>query len=529
MVYVKKKLNIVWTKTPTLKYNDINIKKAGVFMEKIRAEKMRLVDEYGRERIFNGVNICDKGYWRRDYGKIWQKGLAEKLNQSGINLIRLGMNWDAIEPKMGEYNEDFLNGIGEILDECEQAGVYVYLDMHQDLYSFFETADGDGAPLWACMTEGHQYKKVHFVWAEGYFLSKAVHKSFDNFWANSELHGRGVQDRFFDMWSYVIKKFGEHKAVIGFDILNEPFPGTDGGKVIRKILTNLVKTTIFDKSISLKELVKRALKPETRHEVLDLYGGPQLRRATSAADELIKKFDTTSYSHFINKAAKTIRELGSDKIIVMENSYYSNLGIPYSCPIPSVDGNADENVVFAPHAYDFMVDTPEYKYANNARIKAIFDEHKRSQERLGVPVIVGEWGGYTEGNEWFHHIKFLEELFDSYKWSSTYWLNFDGSHDWSDLDSTFKSELITDVLMRPHPIAVTGEIKSFRHDRENSSFMLEYAQEKEYTVPTEIYLPSKPSQIQTDGEYTLENIDGCEAVILKLKTDAGEHEIKVSL
>lgn len=494
-------------------------------MEKITANQKRLVDSFGRERIFNGVNVCDKGCYcedtgKRKYGEVWNKGTAKKLRQSGMDLIRLGFTWDAVEPEMSKYNDAFIDGIRDILDECEKEGVYVYLDLHQDLYSGFGNGNGDGAPYWATMTGGHTYKKAKIVWAEGYFFSKAVHTAFDNFWNNADLNGKGIQDRFFDMWSYVISKLGDHNAVIGFDILNEPFPGTDGGKVFKKIASNLVSTTLFDKSISVSKLLKLALKNETRPKVLDLYGGKELRKVTSAADKLINKFDTGSYSRFINNAANTIRGLGSDKIVIMENSYYSNLGIPYSCPAPVVNGEQDKNVVFAPHAYDFMVDTPEYKYASNERIKAIFDEHKRSQERLGVPVIVGEWGGFTEGNEWFHHIKFLLELFDSNKWSSTYWSYFKGIEE---------SELFTDVIIRPHPIAVTGNILSYRHDRDNNTFELSYEQENSFDAPTEIYLPHKPKAVATDGEYEIQEIDGCDAVILKLTTDIGNHKINIEL
>ncbi|MBP9989035.1 MAG: cellulase family glycosylhydrolase, partial [Ruminococcus sp.] len=197
---------------------------------------------------------------------------------------------------------------------------------------------------------------------------------------------------------------------------------------------------------------------------------------------------------------------------IMENSYYSNLGVPYSSPAPIVNGTTDKNVIFAPHAYDFMVDTPSYKYANNERIKAIFDEHKRSQERLNVPVIVGEWGGFTDGNEWFHHIKFLLELFDRNHWSQTYWSYFRG---------ITESELFKDVLIRPYPVAVTGKIIEYSYNRESNSFSLEYAQDKEFDEPTQIFLHKKISAVEADGEYEIKNS------ILNLRTKPGNHKIKI--
>ena len=492
-------------------------------MYTIYCENKRLRDSSGRERIFNGINVCDKGVYqpetgRRLYGTLWKKGTAKQLSSSGINLIRLGLTWDAVEPEMGGYDEKFLGFIKDILDECEKENVFVYLDMHQDLYSGFGDGDGDGAPAWASMTGKYKFSKPKFVWAEGYFWGRAVHQAFDNFWDNADLCGKGAQDRYADMWKHIAQKLGSHPAVIGFDVMNEPFPGKDGGKVFRKLITSLVSTTVSDKSIKISEIIKLGLNAEDRHKVLDIYDGENLRKVTRAADELIKRFDTQKYLPFLNRMTKAIRETGCDKIILMENSYYSNLGIPYSCPVPASNREREKNIIFAPHAYDFMVDTPEYKYANNDRIKAIFDEHKRSQERLKVPVIVGEWGGFTEGNEWFHHIKFLFELFDSNKWSHTYWSYFNG---------LLESELFREILVRPYPAAVTGDIESYRHDRENNTFELKYIQNREFDAETEIFLHKKPQKIETDGEYKIEAIDGTQYSILKLKTGQGEHRIKI--
>ena len=485
-------------------------------MEKIFADGKRLVDSLGRERIFNGFNVCDKGVYnestkKRDYGTLWHKGLAKDLKENGFDLIRLGLIWDAVEPQKGQYNKEYIDFIKDVLAECEAEGVYVYLDMHQDLYSGFGNGCGDGAPEWACLTDGYKYHKALFVWAEGYFWGRAVHRAFDNFWDNKN----GVQDDYRNMWSYIVETLGGSPAVMGFDIMNEPFPGKSGGKIFRKIIGGVVKTTLTDKAINKSKMIKYALSSKDRHKVLDFYGGEQLRKVSSAADELVKKFDLEKYFPFFNKTSEALGKI-SDKMMIIENSYFSNLGIPCSTPVPEICKEKN-NAIFAPHAYDFMVDTPSYKYANNQRIKAIFDEHRRTQDRMDVPVIVGEWGGFTEGNEWFHHIKFLLELFDFNKWSQTYWAYFDGILD---------GEVTKDVLCRPHPIAVTGEIQSYRHDRKNDTFTLTYKQEKEFDSETEIYINKPFKEIITDGEYTEEKITDTKS-ILKFRTGTGENTIKI--
>ena len=55
-------------------------------MDKIHAKGLALVDSYGRERIFHGVNVCNKGCYndatgRRDYDGEWSdEMIAEFLS-----------------------------------------------------------------------------------------------------------------------------------------------------------------------------------------------------------------------------------------------------------------------------------------------------------------------------------------------------------------------------------------------------------------------------------------------------------------
>ncbi len=491
-------------------------------MEKLFTQGKRIVDNYGRERIFNGINICDKGFHdealgRHRYQPATDDNLTGTLAAHGFNLVRMGVTWDAIQPSPDKFNKEYIEQIRSCLDRCYEKGIYVYLDMHQDLYSHFDANVGDGAPMWAADTGGHKIKIPRLVWAAGYFWHKYVHVSFDNFWDNKKIHGKGLQDWFCEMWQYVVKELGSHPAVIGYDVFNEPFPGTPGGKVFRNLITKLVITTITDSSVSKSKLIKLGLSKD-KARVLNLYSSKTFRKITSSGDKLIKEFDLKRYFPFISKVSSSIRELDKDKIIMMENSYYSNLGIPYSCPRPEINGKSDESVVFTPHAYDLMVDTEAYKYASNDRVGSIFAEHRRSQERLGVPVIVGEWGGFSEGNEWFPHVKFLLELFDSYKWSNTYWAYFGG---------LLETELFNDVLTRPYPRAVTGEIEAYYHNRNEESFTLTYNQDKDYPVPTEIYAHKSIKSIETDGEYEIIPVENSDGSVVKIKTGVGKHKVKI--
>lgn len=493
-------------------------------MLKISTFEKTFTDSEGRQRIFNGVNLCDKGYNKDDeinrtYTLDFDEKLIRRFSECGFNLVRLGLTWDAVEPEPNKYNEEYLDRVYAIADLCEKYGIYFYLDMHQDLFSGAKETAGDGAPAWACITDGAKFTKTKLVWAEGYFWGKAVHRAFDHFWANDKVNGVPLQTYYCNMWKHVAEKFKDHPALFGFDLLNEPFPGTDGGKVFRKLIMSISKTVLTDKRCKKIWMIKQ-LFTGNAIRVLEPFNDPSLfRKVTSAADELIHKFDTGVYSQFINRTAKAVREVTDNGIIIMENSYYSNLGIPYSCPPVNYDGKREEKLCFAPHAYDLMVDTPAYKYASNSRVGSIFDEHKRSQDRLNVPVIVGEWGGQSDGTDWLYHIEYLLDKFDKNQWSHTYWAYYHGLLD----------DPIMTCLIRTSPVAVCGKIDSYSFNRESNVFTLEYTQDKEYNLPTEIFVHKKAKSIECDSKYTLEPIGENGAAMLKINSNTGKHKITIVL
>ncbi len=486
-------------------------------MDKIFVDGMRFVDEYGRERIFSGMNVVDKkDYDSKNpaYGYSSDTFPFEEFRARGYDMIRLGFTWSAMEPTPGKYNETLIATLCDFLDKCEEYGIYAYLDCHQDVYSSY--CYGDGAPRWATLTDQYTPRKQIAVWAEPYFYGKACFRAFDNFWDNVQYNRKGLQDYFADMWKHLAEATKDKPALFGFDFLNEPFPGADGGKIFRKLIKGVAKATLTDKRINKKELIKQGLGKE-KIRVLDQYTGEVLRGINSDCDDIVRRFDSERYSPFVSKMSTAVREVTDNGFMFMGNNYYSNLGIP-CCNTPViVNGKREAYQVFAPHAYDLMVDTPAYKYASNSRVGMIFDQHRRTQEKLDVPCLVGEWGSCAEGDGWYPHIRFLQDKFDSYKWSNTYWCYFDGI-----LEQDFMK-----VLTRPRPKAVTGEIISYKYDHKDGEFKLKYKQEKKFKVPTVIYVDRKPEKIECDGKYKIIELPGNIGFDIEIKTDIGEHEIEI--
>lgn len=135
-----------------------------------------LVDSLGRELVLNGINHVTKSPEDR-YVYPNDEQLFKEFRNWGINCIRYGINWDGLEPEPGQYNESYLQEIDRRVRWAEENGIYLILDMHQDL---FGRKFGNGAPEWATLDESLPHATGE-VWSDSYLISPAVQKSFDNF------------------------------------------------------------------------------------------------------------------------------------------------------------------------------------------------------------------------------------------------------------------------------------------------------------------------------------------------------------
>lgn len=487
-------------------------------MNTISVSGKRLVDEFGRERIFNGLNFVYKDVIADDDGVIRYKtditeDLLIALKKKGINIIRLGLTWAGIEPEMGKYNTEYLDGCKKVLKMCDKHEMYVFVDWHQDLFSKYCSTPGDGAPKWACIHTKKTQDPI-LIWAEGYFFHKDIHQSFDDFWENREIAGRGLRDRFCDMLTFTVDYFKDCKCIIGYDVFNEPFPGTPGGKIFRSLVKNGVETILFNKRVNRKKLVKDAVSGEVM-EMLSVADDPKVYRGIlGKTKEMMFEFDTKRYYPFLVAAAEAIRKVDKTGIIFSENCYFSNLGIPCSVPrIVYKDGTREENHLFSPHGYDITVDTPLTNNASPHRVDYIFNEHKKTQERMDVPVLVGEWGGMVPGSDSYPALEHLIAKFDSNKWSHTYWHYY----------QNFENTKIMDVISRPLPIAVAGTIKNYSFDRKEKLFTLAYSGSSSIKAPTLIYLPTEPKKVYSTKGYKYKDN------ILSVYAGKGECIVKIEL
>lgn len=509
-------------------------------MERVFREGTRFVDESGRQVFFNGVNISLKGEKKGEktvykFDTVREKTIAA-LHARGINLIRLVLTWDGVEPHPGIYDEVYLDHYREIVSWCERYEIYVILDMHQDLYS---SRIGDGAPEWATLTDGYPIEKPVAIWAEGYFYSRAVAHSFEHFWNNTPVYGKGLQDWYAAMWQHVIRIFADSPALLGFDFINEPYPGLEGPRIFTDLLDGFMdrlgggRELPFDAARYLNRENQRAgfvrLGLEIGRRVKRCGLGRMrrigedraaLREIFARVEPVIRRFDEEKYMPFLCRMAEAARMVTDRGVILIDNCYYSNLGIPCSVKIPTVNGVPEEQVAFAPHGYDLFVDSPLYRFASEARVGMIFEEHHRTQERLGVPVLVGEWGGFSSYDGYHRHTEFLLDLFNRNRWSRSYWA-YSPQH--------FALHPIWRMLTRSYPQAVSGTVSKVESDDSILSFS--YIQEGE-TAPNRVYLNGRLKSLSIDGQavgpgqYLMKTADH-QKILLEFSTPKGEHSVRI--
>jgi|WetSurMetagenome_2_1015567.scaffolds.fasta_scaffold03971_6 endoglycosylceramidase len=461
----------------------------------------RFIDSYGRQVLFSGVNKVNKDP-KMNYTDIDSTMTFEKLNQWGFNCIRLGVIWDGVEPNPGVYNEKYLDKLEKSVTLASHNGLYVLLDMHQDLYgvSFGEgnTSLGDGAPKWATLTENLPHVKGQ-IWSESYLISPAVQKAFDNFWANKPASdGIGVQDHYASMWQHVAKRFADNKAVIGFDIMNEPFNGTQGTNLLPLILSEYA--TLFaeetGKVLSENEVMNIWSDEDTRFEALSrLQSAEKYARIFDKAKNMNQQFEKTALQSMYQKVGNAIREVDTTHILFLEHSYFGNMGISSGIePVRSRNGNPDPLVAYAGHGYDLLVDTKNYDSQSDSRVELIFSRINETSARINVPVLVGEWGAFSGNSEAVtSSVQFITGLFERFGLSNTYWAYYTGIE---------KDAYFIHALVRPYPQYIGGKLKEYGFNHETGLFNCSWEESPLIKASTVIYIPDLERLIRDSIKLT---------------------------
>ncbi|MBX3192755.1 MAG: cellulase family glycosylhydrolase [Labilithrix sp.] len=176
-------------------------------------------DPNGRTVILRGVNLAGAHKVKPYLSSFGPDEYTRIRKEWGMNVLRFLVSWTALEPTRGTFDDAYLDELEKRMGWARDAGVFVVLDMHQDLFGE-GFLGGNGAPRWACDESRYAAFKPATPWFWGY-LDANVMACFDGLWTNTDIRHRLVEG-----WRRIAQRLVKFDNVLGFDALNEPHWGS---------------------------------------------------------------------------------------------------------------------------------------------------------------------------------------------------------------------------------------------------------------------------------------------------------------
>lgn len=182
-----------------------------------------IADEHGRELLLRGINsnalVQYPDYFQQTVPL--QEDDFREMAALGFNFLRLPISWSLLEPSPGEFSDGYLDQIESTVAAAEEVGMRVLVDMHQDRYNrnLRPGDEADGAPDWATLTDGKPCQA-------NFLLSPCSEAAYDNFWNNTVVAGKPLQDHYLDALLAVSRRLRDDNRLLGIELMNEPTFGT---------------------------------------------------------------------------------------------------------------------------------------------------------------------------------------------------------------------------------------------------------------------------------------------------------------
>ena len=186
-----------------------------------------LRDGDGRIALLRGVNARVAGVFDVSFadGRVPLEPIpaltiddCRRMRALGLDLLRLPINWSAIEPVRGTYDDAYLDRVDAAVQCAGDAGLVVLIDLHQDAYS--KEIGEDGAPLWAIQPAPAMLLQGPLDDLGTRRASSQVSAAFATFFDQAD--PAGLQAAFDDMLAHAVARWADDPAVLGFELFNEP-------------------------------------------------------------------------------------------------------------------------------------------------------------------------------------------------------------------------------------------------------------------------------------------------------------------
>jgi endoglycosylceramidase len=427
--------------------------------------------ETGQSMLFHGVNVVHKA---PGFSPITSLEL-QTMRSLGFNLIRYGFLWFNVETSPGVYNQTFIQELKANVDIFYAHGYRVFLDMHQDCFSSFFCAGYDGVP----MAYGHPPNSTEF-WIGGNksfplplikpdfitptpeafapwgapncdsllpqwsmcYPTYALGAASQRLYSNED----GLADKMGLMWQQVAGAFKGHPAVIGYELINEPWLG--------------------EVPLNLNEL-----DPLANPLYWDLW-------FSGVADK-------KNMAPLYDVVANSIRQVDNDTTIFFEPASGGSI---IDAQVGFVNGPGGQSYdqaglnVLSYHTYCPLIqaDVPIPSNGSNAILawlwkeltldicKRITDDQfttrQREVQRLGVGAVLSEFGAIPHTHAAADDMVKTLDAIDKVMHSWTFWEHHD-------LETS--PQYILDAMTRSFPHSMPGTLLSFGHNNLDQ-FVVEY-------------------------------------------------------
>jgi endoglycosylceramidase len=374
-----------------------------------------ITDAEGRVVVLHGFNTvpADEQVGLRDMGMGTDN--ARWLAENGFNTIRLGLYYARVEPQPGQFDDAYLEDYLRVQRELADEGIFTLLDMHQDQLSSRYGTGGPflssrGFPDWFLKDDG--FPNTRTPYPGGYTTNPALNRAYDNLWQDFEASdGVSVHEHFVRGWQRIIERFRNRPRLLGYDIFNEPWPGTPWQSCVPGC-------------------------PE---------GG----------------FDQTLLTEFTRKLVAGARSADPEHLVF----YEPNLLFDYGSPT-AVGDPGDTNAGFTFHAYclseAFGVRGNDPSGGCQMQEELPFENAEAQSQRTGDALLVSEFGWSPAAAER------MADTMDRHMVSWQYW-DYYGDYENS------LHVAASPALIRPYPQVVAGTPERWSFERETKRFELAYA------------------------------------------------------
>merc|ERR1711936_323408 len=416
-------------------------------------ERNRILDGFGRERIFHGENVVMKTtpfvpittHFDARYSFVEED--AKLLASMGHNTIRLGVLWAGLEPVEGQYNMSYLEEIQKCVDTAEKFGLHPVLDMHQDVFN--RRFCGNGVPDWVPQPDEFNFPypiEVEYEVDENgypsredcdkvqwpnYHFSTSLSHSVGNLYKNYD----GLLDRFAAFWGLVAQTFADRDSVIGYEIMNDPWCG-------------------------------------------DIFEDPTLLFPGVA--------DRRYLEPMYDRVNQEIRKYDEEHIILFEGVTWEVTGIGEALGFTHPPGGFDysnRSILSFHHSVQEEIATNEQ-----------FFQYKWQEiQRLGLAGFVTEINtcclDLADQVTWlysWHHWAF--KTYGKWTWDSTYYFDLGediNNYDCPNITSCLRMDRAT-TYARTYPAAIAGTAKYFTFNDETSEALLVFQPDPNIAQPTEL-------------------------------------------